>query len=204
MELPGPERAHGLAALFVAQREELRRFLIARCGSIADAEDHLQDLWIRLESLAVGPIANGRAYLFRMANNLVLDSLRGRTRAMRRDLNWLEADGNIEATPENRIDPAPTAEQVMASADEARILREAIDALPPGARRALMLNRFEGLTQSEVAKVMGISRSGVEKHLALAMVHLRRTFADCGLLDTAASKISEERRAGDLRLERGK
>ena len=46
---------------------------------------------MKLADLSVGPIANGRAYLFRMANNLALDRVRRRQRAMRRDRAWSSA-----------------------------------------------------------------------------------------------------------------
>ena len=58
----------------------------------------------------------------------------------------------------------------------------AIAALPPGAGRALRLHRIEGLKHEEVARILGISRSGVEKHLAVAMKHLRAALLGSGLL----------------------
>ena len=63
--------------------------------------------------------------------------------------------------------------------------------LPHGARRALLMYRFEGLGQAEIARVMGISRSGVEKHLAVAMRHLRQKLADCGFFVAAPSQHRE-------------
>ena len=90
----GGTQPGGLEGLFALHRDELLRFLTARCGNPEEAEDHLQDLWIKVSTQqAAGPIANGRAYLYRMANNLVLDQVRGRHRAMRRYRDWLEQDG---------------------------------------------------------------------------------------------------------------
>ena len=176
----------GLAALVGIYRADLRAFLIARCGDATEAEDVLQELWLKTSGLAARPIANGRAYLFRVANNLVLDRLRARHRAMHRDLNWLEdASGGLIA--EDRPDPTLAADEALLRDEEARILREAIAELPPGARRALELHRFENHDQAEVARIMGISRSGVEKHLATAMKHLRRALVDCGYFDAVAS-----------------
>ena len=67
------------------------------------------------------------------------------------------------------------------------MLVRAIDELPPGAQRALRLHRIEGHSQGEVAEIMGISRSGVEKHLAVAMRRLKQSMLDCGLSPVAAS-----------------
>jgi RNA polymerase sigma factor (sigma-70 family) len=167
----------GLAGLMELHRGELLRFLAARCGDRSEAEDLLQELWLKAAQTATGPIGNGRAYLFRMANNLVLDRLR----------DWLERDGGVAQAAEERRDPTPGAEAGLIDAEEVDLLRHAIGSLPDGARRALLLYRFEGHGQAEIARIMGISRSGVEKHLAVAMRHLRQRLVDCGFLAAAPS-----------------
>lgn len=181
----------GLAALMGAERGSLLRFLTARCGDPVEAEDLLQELWLKVATTAVGPIANGRAYLFRMANNLALDHARARRRSMRRDRAWLEADEPVAAHIEARPDMSPGAEAELIQAQEREQVRRAVEALPDGARRALLLYRFERRGQREIAAIMGISRSGVEKHLALAMKHLRRSLSDCGFFSTVPSKDQE-------------
>lgn len=175
----------GLAALIDAHRGDLLRFLAARCGDADTAQDLLQELWLKLADSDPGPIANGRAYLMRAANNLALDRLRAQRRAMARDRRWLEEDAPGAIT--DRPDPAPRADEALLEAEQAAVLQAAITRLPEGARRALRLYRFEGMKQHEIADVMGISRSGVEKHLALAMKQLRSSLADCGFFDAAAS-----------------
>jgi RNA polymerase sigma factor (sigma-70 family) len=188
--MPGEEhrpQTGGLAGALTENREALLRFLAARCGDADTAEDLLHDLWIRIGSVSTGPIANARAYLFRMANNLVLDVARGRRRAMARDRAWIEQDGCVAGAVEARPDPAPAADDAIATGQEAALLHQAIADLPPGAARALRLHRFTGLKQAEVAREMGISVSAVEKHLATAMKHLRLRLADCGWYEAAAS-----------------
>lgn len=182
----------GLAALLEQHRRELARFLAARCGDSHQAEDLMQELWIKLAAATPGPIANGRAYLFRMANNLMLDKLRARRRAMARDHGWLREAAGDDLAPDVRPDPAPSAVDAIIADQERTVLHRAIADLPPGAARALRLHRFEGLGQGDVAREMGISRSGVEKHLATAMRHLRSALADCGFFATAASLQQED------------
>jgi RNA polymerase sigma-70 factor (ECF subfamily) len=184
---PDEAQSSGLVAVLQQHRGELLRFLAARCGDAAEAEDHLQELWLKASRYSSGPIADGRAYLFRMANNLVLDALRARQRAMRRDRHWLVEDGGTDAAPEDRADPSPPADETIVRGQEIALLRGAIAALPPGAREALRLFRIEGIPQAEIAEIMGISRSGVEKHLAVAMRHLRNSLVDCGSEGAAAS-----------------
>ena len=88
--------ASGLTALIGRHRAELLRFLIARTGDRDEAEDLLQELWLRVRGSDPGPVANGRAYLFRVANNLVLDRVRERNRRVARDArDWLVPGGHL-------------------------------------------------------------------------------------------------------------
>lgn len=198
--MSGEAEKSGLTAELDRHRAEIRRFLAARCGDAELADDLLQELWIKASTQAAGPVANGRAYLFRMANNLVLDHRRGEQRAMARDRQWL-TESAVEADPELRPDPALPADEELAAQEEIKILQQAIAQLPPGAQRALRLHRMEGHSQSKVAEIMGVSVSGVEKHLALAMKHLRRHLVDCGLMNPVASKGREAPRGGEPQVE---
>ncbi len=196
MNFEGKDRpdGSGLLVAFDSHRAQLLRFLAARCGNAQEADDLLQDLWIKTSSQPSGPVGNPRAYLFRMANNLVLDRRRAEQRAMRRDHAWLSEDGGGDDAPEDRPDPEPGADEELARKQEADLLIRAIAQLPPGAQRALRLHRLKGHSQGEVAEIMGISRSGVEKHLVVAMRRLKLSLIDCGLGPAAAS--SEQGHAG--------
>ncbi|WP_337190994.1 RNA polymerase sigma factor [Qipengyuania algicida] len=190
----GTSTRGGLTVLLNEHRPELVRFLTARCGNSNEAEDLFQELWLKAATTVTGPIANGRAYLFRMAHHLVLDRVRERTRRMRRERIWLD-DGAYAPTESVHSDPSPSAENALLVEEEVEVLRDAIAQLPPGARRALVLYRFEGHSQANIASLMGISRSGVEKHIAAAMRHLRDALANSGYFDGAASKEVDGREA---------
>lgn len=171
-----PDSSQGLEALYRAHRAELHRFLVARAGDPNEAEEILQEVWIRLGQAARAPIANGRAYLFRMAQNLVVDRLRERQRRMRRERIWLDdLSGTTGTEP---ADSSPNAEQLILDREETARLVSAVETLPDGARRVFELHKVEGLSHAEVAIRLGISRSGVEKHMAVAMKYLRRALLD--------------------------
>jgi RNA polymerase sigma-70 factor (ECF subfamily) len=170
----------GLLAALEEQRPALRRFLVARTGSESDADDLLTEVWLKANAGATGPVANPSSYLFRMAHNLVLDRLRETRRRSRRERHWTgELHGDQDLSFEI-ADSAPTSEQMLIEQEEARQLREAIAQLPPGAQRVLRLHKMDGLSHSEVAATLGISKSAVEKHMAVAMSHLRRILRDWG------------------------
>lgn len=172
-----PEATQGLEALYRLHRAELLRFLVTRTGDPGEAEDVLQEVWIKLEHAATAPVANGRAYLFRMAQNLVVDRLREKQRRMRRERIWLE-DLAGTGTGSDPTETAPNAEQALLDREEAARLQAALETLPDGARRVFDLHKIGGLSHAEVAMRLGISRSGVEKHMAVAMKYLRRALLD--------------------------
>ncbi|MEP7005155.1 MAG: sigma-70 family RNA polymerase sigma factor [Sphingomonas bacterium] len=173
--MPGSSQPSGLARVYAENRGALLRFLTARLGDPAAAEDVLQDLWLRIQTIDSGPVANGKAYLYRAAQNLALDSVRTRQRGAARDSDWAALHSGPGVEP---ADLSATAEAGMLAREEAAVLASAIKALPEAAGRAFRLHKLEGLPHAEVAARLGISRSGVEKHIALAMAHLRRAMKD--------------------------
>jgi RNA polymerase sigma-70 factor (ECF subfamily) len=176
--MSGPPLSGGLSRLYEEHRAEILRYLRARTGDAAEAEDVLQELWLKLQSGDSGPVANGRAYLYRMAHNLMLDRLREQRRRRIRDSSWTMERSAGAANDGDLIDPGDSAEDGLVLGEELSRLKAAIDELPEGARRAFCLHKIDGLSHGEVAVRLGISRSGVEKHIAVAMKHLRHALVD--------------------------
>lgn len=157
----------GLEAVFLDNRPALLRFLRAR-GAGDVAEDLLQELWIKASAGASGPIAEPLAYLYRTANNLMLDRRRAEMRGARRDGLWSET-GDDTAPPdgEDRLIARERLEQVRRTLAE---LGERTDAI-------FRRYRLDGRSQRDIAAEFGISLSAVEKHLQKAyraLAELRR------------------------------
>lgn len=165
----------GLVQALDTRSAELRRFLIARTGSEAEADDILSELWIKVNAIQSGPVANPKNYLFKMANNLVLDRRRELQRRERRERDWTNERYGLSST--EIADEAANAEQLLIERQAIDRLSEAIAKLPAGARRVVRLHKLDGLSHSEVAQRLAISKSAVEKHMAVAMTHLRRLLA---------------------------
>ena len=169
---------NGLEMLYGVLRADLRRFLIARTGDATEADDVLQELWLKARSIQAGAIDNGRAYLYRMAQNLIVDRLREKQRRMERERRWNDQSTDFAATGIEPVDRSQTAEDAILAREEVATLVSAIANLPDGARKAFELHKLEGLSHAEVAERLGISKSGVEKHMAVAMKYLRRALQD--------------------------
>jgi RNA polymerase sigma factor (sigma-70 family) len=159
---PVPSQS-GLSQLCLALRGDLKRFLRARGNSDADAEDILQDLFLRIEDTATGPIRSPKAYLYQMANNLAHTRRRAETRRQSRDADWIEArQANGEA------DAAPDQSETLAARDELARVEACLSSLPKRTAFIFRQFRIEGATQKDIATELGISLSAVEKHLQRA------------------------------------
>lgn len=150
----------GLKAIFLAERPLLIRLVAARLGSADDAEDALQDMWLKLDQLGERPIADPAAYLFRMAANLAADRRLSSHRRGARETVWHE----VQAEP----DEIPDIERTLIARERLRQVEAALNALPDRTRTAFRMFRFEGRPQREIAAQLGISVSGVEKLLQRA------------------------------------
>jgi RNA polymerase sigma factor (sigma-70 family) len=162
-----------LLSLYESKRANLVRFFAARLNSRAEAEDLVQDLYLRLTALdADAPVDNPSALLHRMGSNLMLDRLRSQKRSGVRDHDWREANTTVLAGHE--IAQEPSADEVVDARQRLRVLIEAVDDLPEKTRHAFQLHKLEGLSHAETARRMGISTSTVEKHISSALKALTR------------------------------
>ncbi|MEM8695442.1 MAG: RNA polymerase sigma factor [Pseudomonadota bacterium] len=153
----------GISAIFEREREALRRFLLAR-GAGEDAEDFLQELWVKLQGAPTGPIADSRSYLFRAANNLMIDRARMAVRRVKRERDWDYATHGDHGG----VSAVPSQERVLMSRETLNEVQQAIDAL--GERPALIFrrHRIDGVNQRAIAEEMGLGLSTVEKDLRTA------------------------------------
>jgi RNA polymerase sigma-70 factor (ECF subfamily) len=157
-----------LLAVYLEKRATLIRFLAARSGSMAMAEDLAQELYLKLVGRdREAEVGNPQAMLFRMALNLMVDRARGEARAAARDTAWRE----IARSQVSGVDIAdePAADDAVAAAQRLRQLIAAVADLPPQAGRAFRLHKLEGLSHAETAQAMGLSVKAVEKHVSAAV-----------------------------------
>lgn len=163
-----PDLVQGVEAVLLANRVRLLGFLEAR-GAGDAAEDIFQELWMRVTERSSGPIADPLSYLFRAANNLMLDRYRSARQAGLREQAWGEATAAA----------GPSAEHALLSREELAGVERTIDEL--GERPARIFRRFrvDGIGQREIAAEMGISLSTVEADLRkayAAILAYRRQF----------------------------
>ena len=163
----------GRAALletYLARRLDLIRFFTLRLRSAAAAEDLVQDIYLRLQTVADAEVQNPTGYLYRLGSNLMLDRLRGERRSASRDAAWRDSHHTLIGAEE--VSEEPTAERAVAARQRLDATIAALKDLPPQTQAVFWKHKFEGLTHPEVAAALGISRSSVEKHVMAALRHL--------------------------------
>ncbi len=169
---PDAVARQALVDVWLEVRPALLRFLTARTGSSATAEDLVQDVWLRLQALtgeAAAQVRHPQAFLYRMAANLALDGSKAQRRAGARDLEWRRAQG---ADAAGDAADAPSAEDATWARLKLEKVMTAIGRMPPKAAEAFRLHKLAGLSQAEVADRMGVSRSAVEKYISGALKEL--------------------------------
>jgi RNA polymerase sigma-70 factor (ECF subfamily) len=160
-----------LLRAYLAKREDLIRYFAARLRSREAAEDLIQDLFVRVQALEPQEaIENASAYLFRLANNLMLDRLRSGQRTVAREDAWRRTR-SAEFAGQDVMDEA-SPEQAAAARERLRRTLAAIETLPPRTRQAFQLHRLDGLTQEQTAQALGVSRKTVEKQVSAALKQL--------------------------------
>jgi RNA polymerase sigma-70 factor (ECF subfamily) len=134
----------------------------------AEAEDVAQEamlrMWRSAKGLDVGAMGV-RPWLRRVVSNLCVDRMRSGKRLTVTD----EVPEQIEpATQQSQLEARDTSQRVDAALKE----------LPDRQRMALTLFHYEGMSQIEVGKVMGISDEAVESLLARARRTLKAALRD--------------------------
>ncbi|WP_296271898.1 sigma-70 family RNA polymerase sigma factor [Pseudomonas sp. UBA6323] len=151
--------------LYLAHRNALVDYAAPILGCRAQAEDVVQEAWLRFNGRAdeEATINQPVGYLYRIVRNLAFDLIR-RVSSERQ-----QADG--ERLLEELSDHKPGPEQQAASSDELRIVNAALAELPERVRRAFEMHRLEGHTLQHIAATLNISVGLAHQLVHQALCH---------------------------------
>lgn len=158
-----PERFEALAEVSRNHHAALVRFLSVRTGSVADAEEIVQEAFAKMLALdRPGTISFLASYVWRVAVNLATDRRRQRMLHER----YARALPKVEGRE-------CSAESTVEARQRLTIVERAIGKLPPRCLEAFILHVLNGLTFDEVGREMKISARMAQKHLARALEYLQ-------------------------------
>jgi RNA polymerase sigma-70 factor (ECF subfamily) len=165
----------------------LRAFIARRVDSAADADDILQDVFVRIHRHADSLEHRERlvSWLFQVTRNAITDYYRAPVR--RRELL---AGALRDLDQESMRASAWVEDENDASGEAARelahCLRPMVARLPPHYRDAVTLIDLEGLPQQEAASRAGLSLSGMKSRVQRGRQALEHLMLDCCQLETDA------------------
>ncbi|GAA2629297.1 RNA polymerase sigma-70 factor [Actinomadura fulvescens] len=177
---------------------EHRRLLFATAyrmlGSVADAEDVLQDAWLTWNSADRSGVENPRAYLVRTVTNLALNRLTS-ARATRETYvgPWL---------PEPLLTSPDAAEETEMADTVSTAMLVVLETLGPVERAVFVLREVFGYTHAEIAEILDRRESAVRQIARRARAHVQarrpRYDADPGQRESVTARFIAACSGGDL------
>ena len=170
------ERRRQLLGQFLGHRVALRRYLRKFTSGAEDIDDLVQEAYVRVCAMPQGQeVESPRALIFRIARNLAVD------RARQVSAHATDPVGDFEpldvstpeAGPDEQADTSRRFESFCAAVEE----------LPPVCRRVFVLRKVYQLSHEEIAEVLGMAHSTIEKHVTKGLVRCRDRLRELGLLD---------------------
>lgn len=155
----GTARAQFLK-VFLSQRPQMEALVSRRVGCRATAADLVQDLFVRFWRRPMVQVEELNTYLLRCAGNIAIDHLR---------TEGARARVNEELMPAEHEPYGDQPQAALEASNDLRQIEAALRGLPDKTRQIFLLNRIHGRTYADIARVMGLSQSAVEKHMMRAL-----------------------------------
>lgn len=152
--------------VFEANRELLFAVAYRMLGTVADAEDTVQDAWLRWTAAPRSDIAEPRAYLARTVTHVALNRLRA-ARARREAYvgPWL---------PEPLLTTGPeTAGRAELAESVSLAMLVVLESLTPEERAVFVLHEVFGFPHAEIATAIGRSDASVRQLMHRAREHVQ-------------------------------
>ncbi|MFJ3404613.1 RNA polymerase sigma-70 factor [Promicromonospora sp. NPDC090134] len=163
-ELPGGKELDGAAAVFTQVRPQLFGIVYRMLGSVAEAEDVLQDTWIRWHTTDRSVVRNPQAFLTTTTTRLAINVLQSaHTRRETYTGPWLPEP--VDTTH----DPALGAEQAEALDVAVLVL---LERLTPTERAAYVLREAFDYAYADIADIVQLSQAAARQLVSRARKHI--------------------------------
>jgi len=192
-------------ALVQAYSARLYGYFYRLTGARHDAEDLLQELFVRLVRMIGEYRHDGRfdAWLFRIATNLVRDRLRRAKKAPVVGLEPSQKDWE-SATLDQRSDRmSPDPSEVVHRAEQVDQLQRAIGQLPEAEREVILLRHFSQMSFRQIAELMGTPLGTALARAHRGLARLRKLMGEDGERERGRDGERGRRRDGERERGRG-
>jgi RNA polymerase sigma-70 factor, ECF subfamily len=166
-------------------------------GNAQDAEEVVQEAFLRayqkLERFAGN--ANFGTWVYRIAANYAIDRIRQRkAEDARREGHSKPSEDALEVDPVSQVkDPSPSPERLAGSAQLGAKMKEALAALSPAERTAIVMRHWDGCAIEEIAAVLKSNSNATKNTVFRAVQKLRRALEPFAGEHGAARAMGTER-----------
>ena len=177
--------------------ERLLSYISARVTSIEDAEDILQDVFVRIHAHIdeLRDTQSITSWIYQITRNAITDYHRKRATATRAFASLSKDADDASGPAGDRSDLARTA-----SDEFTRCLDPLLNELPEHYREAITLTELKGLSQRAAAGQLGLSVSGMKSRVRRGRSKLKDVILDCCSveLDRREGLVDYQRREGSV------
>ncbi len=157
-----------LAERFEEQRPQLRGVAYRMLGSLAEADDAVQDAWLRVSRADTAEVENLRGYLTTVVARVCLNMLRSRRSRGEEPLEGRLPDPVVE-----RADAPDPAQQLLLADAVGLAMLVVLDRLSPAERVAFVLHDVFGIPFAEVGRIVGRSPAAARQLASRARRRVR-------------------------------
>ena len=154
---------------FEEHRTHLRSVAYRMLGSLTEAEDAVQEAWLRLSRADTGDVRDLRAWLTTVVSRVCLDMLR--SRASRRE-DSLDADVHLPDPIVTRVGDDPAEQAILADSVGIALL-VVLDTLSPGERLAFVLHDVFAVPFEQIGPILDRSPAAAKQLASRARQRLR-------------------------------
>lgn len=185
--------------IYVEYYPKIVRYLTRLVGE-SEAEDTAQETFVKIDrSLeSFRGESSLSTWIYRIATNTAMDHLR--KPSSKRSVRTTEEQNVPEDEDAGPVDNKPLLDTLLIRKDMNECIRSVVDSLPADYSTVLVLSEFEGLTNSEIAEVIGISLDTAKIRLHRARTKLRKALeAKCNFYRDERNELSCDRKTTSLK-----
>lgn len=140
---------------------KVKVFLVKFLKDDKAAEDIAQDIFVKIwsQSPSLPEIRSFNNYLYRMTKNAAINYLRDRKYSL--EISGLSILDNDDI------------EQEYYRKEKELLIRLAVEQMPPQRRKIFTMSRYQGMSNDEIAKTLGLSKHTIENSLSVTLKELR-------------------------------
>ncbi|MCC6123946.1 MAG: sigma-70 family RNA polymerase sigma factor [Pirellulales bacterium] len=188
------DNAAAFEELVLRYQDRLMTILRHLAGDAGQAEDLAQEIFLRVyrSRKTYEPSAKFATWFFTIANNVVSNSLRSRSRRHEHTV------ASRDSGPQDVLLAASSGQmpaRLLDKAEMREIVRMALESIPERQRLAVLLCKFEGLSYADIAAALEATPQAVKSLLARARINLReilQPYYESGELPGKNASVNDE------------